>query len=377
MKILYVGADALVCGAGYSMIKLIEELKANGCDVVPVVRQGNSEQVLTEKNISHYIVNAQSWTLSNSYSPPKRIVIGIVKYLMNIKCYFQYLKIIQKEKPDIIHINALTTYPIAQAAVKTKTPFVWHIREMLEEDFNISFWNKRFAYSLMKKATYFIAISKCVESKYQKIVGNKIRCIYNGVDRQQFYNAEHEIFKNNSIIITMAGRINENKGQRRCLIDLIPLLNNNPNIILQFAGTGEECKIQELKEICQKNHLLDSQVRFLGFVKDMGKLWSETDISIVYSKCEAFGRVTVEAKMAGALVVGYKSGGTIELIEDGKTGYLFDDHIVSLGDAVTKALTDKHKSIRMAMEGRNQVESMFTSKRNAAEVIKLYKEILM
>lgn len=377
MKILYVGADALVCGAGYSMIKLIEELKAKDCDVVPVVRKGNSEGVLTEKGIPHYIVNAQSWALSNSYSRTKRIVIGIVKYFMNIKCYFQYLKIIQKEKPDIIHINALTTYPIAQAAVKAKTPFVWHIREMLEEDFDISFWNKQFAYSLMKKATYFIAISKCVESKYKKIVGNKIRCIYNGVDRQQFYNAEHEIFNNDIITITMAGRINENKGQRRCLENLISLLKANPNIILQFAGTGEECDIQELKNICQKNQLTDSQVRFLGFVKDMGKLWSETDIAIVYSKFEAFGRVTVEAKMAGALVVGYKSGGTVELIEDGKTGFLFDDYSASLADVVSNIVSEKKKARNIAIEGRNQVESVFTSERNTMEIVKLYKEILM
>ena len=377
MKILYVGADALVSGAGYSMIKLIEELKANGCEVVPVVRQGNSEKVMTEKNIPHYIVNAQSWALSNSYSLPKRIVISIVKYVMNIKCYFEYLRIIKKEKPDIIHINALTTYPIAQAAVSSKTPFVWHIREMLEEDFNISFWNKRFAHSLMNKATYFIAISKCVESKYRQIVGDKIRCIYNGVDRQLFYNDQHEILKSKTVKITMAGRIKEKKGQRKCLTALCPILRNNPNVILQFAGTGEDSYIQELKTICKKNGMSDSQVRFIGFVKEMGKLWGETDIAIVYSKFEAFGRVTVEAKMAGVLVLGYRSGGTVELIDDGVNGYLFDDNTVTIENVISMVLTNIEKSREIARNGRKQVENVFTSERNAAEVIKLYKEILI
>ena len=56
MKILYVSTDAQVCGASFSMVKLIEEIKKNGIDVVPVVHHGNTERILTEQGKKHYMV---------------------------------------------------------------------------------------------------------------------------------------------------------------------------------------------------------------------------------------------------------------------------------------------------------------------------------
>jgi len=165
MKVLYVGTDAQVCGASFSMVKLIEELDSRGVEVVPVVHRGNTDNLLTQKGRSHYIVNAWSWIVSNSYSRVKKTIVMLSKKALNIPCYFQYKAIIKKEKPDIVHLNALTSYSAAKAAIDSGIPIVWHIREMIEEDLNSSFWNQREAHSLMKKADCFIAISRCVEEK--------------------------------------------------------------------------------------------------------------------------------------------------------------------------------------------------------------------
>ena len=376
MKVLYVGADAQVCGAGFSMVRLVEELDKLGIDVVPVVHHGNSERLLSEKKINHYIVDAWSWSLSNQYSSGKRFLIMTVKKLLNIPCYFQYLKIIKKENPDIIHVNALTTYVIVQAALKMKKPVVWHIREMMEEDLNSSFWNKKEAYSLMKKADCLIAISQCVENKYKMIVSEeKIKCIYNGIDVNRFLNIEHEILKSDKVLITMAGRITKSKGQLLCLKSLIPILQSNDNVILQFAGVGDENEINEMIALRNNAGLTEEQVKLLGFVEDMERLWSETDIAVVYSKFEAFGRVTVEAKMAGALVVGYNSGGTTELIEDGVDGYLFDDSNM-LREIMNTVLANRERTRQIAKRGRERAAAVFTSEKNATEVRKVYKEVL-
>lgn len=377
MKVLYIGGDAQPTGASFSMAKLVEEEERLGINVVPVVHKGNTHRLLSEKGKKHYVVNTWSWMVSNDASWIKIGLFRIIKGMLNIPCYFQYKKIIQDERPDIIHINALTTYTGAQAAINAKKPLVWHIREMMEEDLNGRFWNKHQAHKLMKKADYFIAISKCVEKKYGEIVGkNKIRCIYNGVDKELFYNAEHTIFSDERIVLTMAGRITKEKGQIQCLESLVPLLRKNPNIALYFAGSGNEEAIAELVHIRDKNGLTDSQVQMLGFVKRIDQLWSKTDIAIVYSKFEAFGRVTVEAKMAGALVIGYDSGGTSELIEDGIDGYLFDGKNRTLYDAVRTSLNNREKSRKIAKKGRETAAEIFTSENNAKQVYQLYKEIL-
>ena len=377
MKVLYIGGDAQATGASFSMVKLIEEEEKLGIQVVPVVHKGNTDKLLTEKGVKHYVVNSWSWMISKDASLFKTVVFRIIKEILNIPCYFQYIKIIRKETPDIVHINALTTYTGAQAAVRTGKPLVWHIREMMEEDLNGRFWSKCQAYSLMKKASYFIAISKCVEAKYKEIVGeNKIRCIYNGVDKGLFYNKDHIILENKKVIITMAGRITKEKGQLLCLQSLIPVLKENPNIVLRFVGTGKEMDIENIIQLRDSCGFLDSQVQLLGFVKEMDRVWNETDIAIVYSKFEAFGRVTVEAKMSGALIVGFDSGGTSELIDDGVNGYLFDEKSKKLQDVIRLILQNKEKSREIAINGRESAADLYTSENNAKEIYNLYQEVL-
>ncbi|MDU5764914.1 MAG: glycosyltransferase family 4 protein, partial [Veillonella sp.] len=240
-----------------------------------------------------------------------------------------------------------------------------------------TFWNKKMAYTLMKKATQFIAISKCVENKYKAIVGHEnIQCIYNGVDIETFYNKDHEILNDSNVVITMAGRITREKGQLLCLKELLPILKKNPNVILQFAGVGNENELNAIVELRNKEGISEEQVKFLGFVKEVNRLWSKTDIAIVYSKFEAFGRVTVEAKMAGALVVGFDSGGTSELIKNGVDGYLFDGNVCTLNQIVQMILSDKEKSKKVAREGRKSAAEIFTSENNAKQIWQLYKDIL-
>ncbi len=377
MKVLYIGADGLPTGASFSMAKLIEEEEKFGIDVIPVVHKGNTDRLLNENGKRHYVVNTWSWMVSRDASPIKVMLFRVIKGTLNIPCYFQYKKIIRKESPDIVHLNALTTYTGAQAALRMKKPLVWHIREMMEEDLNGRFWSKRQAYGLMRKADCFIAISKCVGKKYKEIVGaDHIRCIYNGVDKDLFYHVNHTIFTQNKIFITMAGRITREKGQLQCLESLAPLLLENPNLILRFAGEGNEDIISELICIRDKNGLSNSQVQLLGFVKEMDRLWSETDIAIIYSRFEAFGRVTVEAKMAGALVIGFDSGGTSELIEDGVDGYLFDEKKRTLYDTVKLSLDNKESSRAIAITGRESASQIFTSENNAKQIYQLYQEIL-
>ncbi|MDO5147869.1 MAG: glycosyltransferase family 4 protein [Oscillospiraceae bacterium] len=377
MKVLYIGSEAQATGASFSLAKLIEEEEKLGIEVVPVVHKGNTDQLLNEMGKEHYVVNAWSWMVGKDDSIIKVVAYRIIKGLLNIPCYFQYKKIIKKENPDLVHINALTTYTGAQAAIGCRKFFVWHIREMMEEDLNGRFWSKKQAHSLMNEATCLIAISKCVKTKYQKVVGEqKIRCIYNGIDKNLFYNKDHIVLNGEKIIITMAGRITREKGQFMCLKELLPILKENSNVVLQFAGIGNDYETKKLIDLRDSSGLTDSQVRFLGFVKDMAQLWAETDIAVVYSKFEAFGRVTVEAKMAGALVVGFDSGGTSELINDGVDGYLFNEDEKNLSSVVKFILLNKRISSEIAKNGREAASQIFTSENNAKQIYQLYQEIL-
>ena len=46
-------------------------------------------------------------------------------------------------------------------------------------------------------------------------------------------------------------------------------------------------------------------------------------VLLMCSKSEGFGRVTVEAMSRGIPVIGYRGGGTVELVKEGVNGFLF------------------------------------------------------
>ena len=71
---------------------------------------------------------------------------------------------------------------------------------------------------------------------------------------------------------------------------------------LQIAGTGSEESLNYLKQLCKENGVEDS-VEFLGFRKDVEKLYKEASIFVLSSRYEGFGLVLIEAMSQGCACV--------------------------------------------------------------------------
>lgn len=87
---------------------------------------------------------------------------------------------------------------------------------------------------------------------------------------------------------------------------------------IHFAGAptslAESKEYQKkLEEDCKKWNLEDC-ISFLGYVEDMKTLRRQVNAEIVPSKCEAYGRVTLEAMKSGNLVIASGAGANPELL---------------------------------------------------------------
>jgi glycosyltransferase involved in cell wall biosynthesis len=102
-------------------------------------------------------------------------------------------------------------------------------------------------------------------------------------------------------------------------IDLLIEAANKEKFHLKVVGSGNQEKY--LKSIAGPT------VEFLGSVNDqeLQSLYQNAKAFLYASVNEDFGMVPVEAMAHGTPVVAYASGGVLETVIDGKTGYLYHD----------------------------------------------------
>lgn len=369
MKVLYVANDSNLYGSNKSMLDLIQSMKRSKITTMVLIpKRGQIEQELKNRNIPYKRIRYFTWIYPQN---SKNVLKILIKYIGNIISIIPIYIFIKKEKFDIIHSNNLSIGIGAKCARIAKVKHVWHIREFMQEDHNLEFINKSDTIKELNKSSAIIYISKAIQSKYKNIVqNNKQFMIYNGIPIREEKEIPH--FDKENIKILITGSINGRKGHKDAIESIKKLVNEGyNNIHLRIAGTGEYEKI--LKEYVKQNNL-NENIEFLGYIRDMNKIRDDSNISIICSKCEAFGRVTIEAQMAKNLVIGANTGGTIELVEKNKTGLLYEEgNVDDLSEKIKYAIHNWRTCENMINTAYENTVKKFNIDRCADAVYNVYK----
>jgi phosphatidyl-myo-inositol dimannoside synthase len=132
------------------------------------------------------------------------------------------------------------------------------------------------------------------------------------------------------------------KGADHLIRAVAQLRATHPDLSLVLVGTGDD--LPRLKNIASSENLGDS-VRFLENLPrpQLARCYSRADIFALPSTGEGFGLVFLEAMAFAKPVVGVASGGTLDLIRDGKNGLLVPPHSQdpqALAQALDRLLRD-------------------------------------
>jgi glycosyltransferase involved in cell wall biosynthesis len=131
----------------------------------------------------------------------------------------------------------------------------------------------------------------------------------------------------NRNILGILGRIDPLKGQK-FLIEAIHKLkeqNTETDLLIMGAKTlnTSDDYIDLLKKITVDLKLED-HIHFRPFAEDTVQFYKAIDVFAMATNRETFGMVTIEAMASGVPVIGNNSGGTPEILGNGKFGVLYD-----------------------------------------------------
>lgn len=320
MKVLYISHAANLSGAPRSLLEFVSVIHTKGIHPIVVLPEhGELERKLEKIGIDIRIIPYQVCVCFDKYKMKE-----LINYLkVNITAIRRIIKIIQKEKIDIVHSNSLAVDVGAIASYFANVPHIWHLREYLEEDFDYKIVSPKLEKWLIRKSAYCIAISKGIKEKYDRTYNIRTILMYNGVNRH-YYSKIQETEQDNKIIkMLIAGTIVEGKGQWDAIRAIKKLRKEKINIHLSIVGDGVPSYVNQLKKYVKENGLKD-YITFFCYTSDLQQLRLDCSIMLVCSRMEAFGRVTAEGMMAGKIVIGSNTGGTAELIgRNEQRGYLY------------------------------------------------------
>lgn len=293
---------------------------------------------------------------------------------------FKLSKIIDEYSVELIHIHWTKDIPFVILAkmLSNEKPKIIQTRHMTMTRFKDDFYHRY----LYKNIDLILAVTYQVKDQLQKFIPEDIRpkteVLYLGSEsiemltNDEIIKFKNEIgFEKNNFNIGMVGRINEAKGQH-LLIKAIAVLNTQ-DVHAYFVGHEmKEGYIDELKNLARELGVED-RIHFLGFLKNPNHFFQAVDVTVIASKCETFGLVVIESMQVQTAVVGSNSGGIVEIIDNRKTGLLFDvGDSESLAFKIDEFMKNPSLLQELATAGKIKCEEHFSSK---IQFIKLSKII--
>lgn len=187
----------------------------------------------------------------------------------------------------------------------------------------VKFYDKFIGSKLINQFDKIIAITKWEIPFLKKlnVKNEKIIYIPNGIPNE-FFKEKIKPFKGK--IIIFFGRISEIKNLETLIKAFKIISRKNKSIKLKIIGPEEKSYSDKLKKLIEN---LDLNIEFLSPVYDLKKkikTLQETDIFVLPSKREAMPQSLIEAMSLGKVVISSRTQGGLEIINNGKNGFLFD-----------------------------------------------------
>jgi glycosyltransferase involved in cell wall biosynthesis len=211
---------------------------------------------------------------------------------------------------------------------------------------------------------------------------DRSRCavIYNGVD-EEWFSPNTELcaatesepgFKKSTtcFLVGTVGNLRPEKNHVELIRAFAELQKVVTNAQLVIVGQGAEQ--QKLEKLIEENELSD-RVFMLGQIDDVRPVVKMIDVFVIPSLSETFSNAALEAMSMGKSIILSDSGGAKEMVNDGKSGFIYrTGDLPTLVELLHRLARDPKLRSELGKNARARVISLFSF----TKMIKEYEALL-
>lgn len=401
LSVLYIHPCGIFGGASRSLLELIKAFPSQSIKPHLLTQDGSAVSYFEEHEIPVISVKGISQMDNTQYGYYR----GTRWLIMLREFYFLPFTIwgmfkARKAWPDIdiVHINEMTMLaPILLAKFIFKKPLVLHVRSV-QRDFSHSLRGRFILWALKRFPDSIIAIDQTVRNRIPPSL--PVNIIHNGlsisgIPAEQLHKQviTAEAFKERPLRVAFVGNFLRLKGvveflhaAKICVdrgmqveflfVGNIPRKNSGfIRYVLKQFGLYEDLGEYLLQYV--KQHELEQRIKFLGFIKDVSKIYSDTDILCFPSYLNAVGRPTIEAALFRVPSIVAIRNPESDTIIDGETGICIEEKsAMALADAIKQFYRQPHEITRMGEQAFQLAQRSFNIEHNAEKVLDIYRGCL-
>jgi glycosyltransferase involved in cell wall biosynthesis len=300
---------------------------------------------------------------------------------LDLKTSWKLARLLKRLRPDIVHAHdphAVSTAALA-LSMSTAEP-VPPLVAARRVDFHLK--TNSFSKWKYRQVRAFIAASDAIARilRADGIPAAQIVTVHEGIDADRIARVEpasvHAALwlPSHAPVVGNIGALVAHKGQRHLVDAAAIVMRDVPDARVVILGEGE---LRGALEHQVKSLHLEKHVLLPGFRDDVLALLKGFDIFVMSSETEGLGTSILDAMACEKPVVGTRTGGIPEVVEDGVTGILAEPRDAkSLATAITTLLCDEALRARMGAAGLARVRERFTVDRMVADTLGVYESVL-
>ncbi len=206
--------------------------------------------------------------------------------------------------------------------------------------------------SIWHNASKVVALSETLkETALEAVPDADIAVIANGIESEQFYNANTRSGDLSPVRLICVSRLIERKGIQHLLRALKVM-----QYPVHLSIVGEGNYQQQLIELAAEYEVAD-KVTFHGYCprERLVDLYSASDIFVLPTMAESFGLVFIEAMACGVPIIGTRVGGVPDIVQE-ENGILVEpDDYLAVRRAIDELAGDPQRRAAMGEACRRRV----------------------